>query len=335
VKLILGLILIVSTVALISSGLNSCKKADEETLTVITGNVSDITYHSARCSVEWNGADENLAEGGICLSKNPGPTLQDSVYEFEINTNETVSYSGFERLVPGTKYHIRAFLNRFTGSSVMTYYGQEVEFTTLEFDKAIKFNSALTYGSVSDIESNSYKTIQIGTQVWMAENLRTTRLNDNEQIPKVTFPLNWSDINTPGYNWCDEDSVNYNTSYGAIYNWYTVNTDRLCPVGWHVPSDDEWETMVAFLGGPDVAAIKMKETGIIHWNSPNDWATNESGFTALPGLIPGYYEGWWSTTKMNSGSPVVWTYWILNGDQRLNRSEVHGWRGNNVRCIQD
>jgi uncharacterized protein (TIGR02145 family) len=332
VKLIFRLVFLV---ALISSGLNSCKKDDEKTLTVITGKVSDITYHSARCSVDWNGAGENLAEVGICLSKNPEPTFQDRVIEFAIDSNETASYSGFESLVPDTKYYIRAYLNEFAESSVMTYYGQEVEFTTLEFDKAIKFNSALTYGSVSDIEGNSYKTIQIGKQVWMAENLRTTRLNDNEQIPKVTFPLNWSDIKTPGYNWYNEDSVTYSTAYGAIYNWYTVNTKKLCPVGWHVPSDNEWETMFAFLGGPDVAAIKMKETGVIHWNSPNDWATNESGFTALPGLGPGYYEGWWSTTKMNYLGNMVWTYWIIHGSKWLNRSELHVSIGNNVRCIQD
>ena len=136
-KLILRLILIVFTVALISSGLNSCKKADEGTLTVITGKVSDITYHSARCSVEWNMADENLAEDGICLSKNPGPTLKDSYYESEINSEETALSTGFERLVPYTKYYIRAYLNEFTGSSVITYYGQEVEFTTLELTRQL------------------------------------------------------------------------------------------------------------------------------------------------------------------------------------------------------
>jgi uncharacterized protein (TIGR02145 family) len=170
----------------------------------------------------------------------------------------------------------------------------------------------------------------------MAENLRTTRLNDNTSISKVTFSSEWSDIKTPGYNWCNKDSDNYKTTYGAIYNWYAVNTGILCPAGWHVPSDDEWETLCTFLGGPDLAVYKLKETGTNHWNAPNEGATNESGFTALPGLYGGFYCGWWSTTRINPyDPPVVWTYYILNDNSNLNRSEVSGVNGQNVRCIKD
>jgi len=337
VKLPLKSFLIVFTVVLITTAINSCKKEEQElTLTVITGNVSGITYHSAVCGVEWNGSDENLAEGGVCYSKKPGPTLNDGVSRFDPDRKETPSGLWFGPLAPNTKYHVRAYLNIFTGSAVKTFYGQDIEFMTLEFDKTIKFNPSLTYGSVSDIEGNAYKTIQIGKQVWMAENLRSTRLNDNTPIPKVTFPETWSDIKTPGYNWCEEDSINFSTTYGARYNWFTVYTGRLCPAGWHVPSDYEWETLVAFLGGPDVASTKLKETGNIHWNSPNDGATNESGFTALPCLNAGYFDGWWSTTRINSyDPPVVWCYWIHNDLNRLNRSENNGSNGINVRCLQN
>lgn len=335
-KLTLKSLLIVFTVSLISAVINSCKKAEEGTLTVITGNVSDITYHSAVSSVKWNGADENLAEGGICYSKNPEPTFQDSVSQFVLERKETANDLWIGQLAPNTTYHLRAYINKFTGSSLLTFYGKDIEFNTIEFDKTIKFNPSLIYGSVSDIEGNYYKTIKIGKQVWMAENLRTTHLNDNTQIPKVSFTLTWSDIRTPGYNWCEEDSLSYNTAFGAKYNWFTVNTGRLCPAGWHVPSDDEWETLVSFLGGSEFAASKLKETGTIHWISPNDWATNESGFTALPGINSGFFEGWWTTTPINSESfPVVWGYGINYDNSQLNRSDIQSTAGMNVRCMQD
>ena len=334
-KQILKLIVILFTVGFLSSTINSCKKENEETITVITSEVTEITYHSALTGLEWNGSDENLAEGGICYGNMPEPTLNDNVVRFDLERKETATDLVLLQLIPNTTYHIRAYLKKFTGSSVMTSYGQDVEFTTLKFDKIIKFNPSLTYGSVSDLEGNSYKTIKIGTQVWMAENLRSTRLNDNTPILKAHFPQDWSDSKTPGYNWCEEDSVNYSTTFGAIYNYYAVNTGKLCPVGWHVPSDDEWDTLISFLGGRDVAAPKLIETGSIHWKSPNDGATNESGFTALPGL-GGSSEGWRSTTKMNSGDPtMVWSYGIINDFYRIFRNEIYWFSLFNVRCLQD
>jgi len=321
--------------AMLTATMNSCTKEEEGNLTVITSPVSEITYHSAVSGVEWQGIIDNLVDGGICYSKKLNPTCNDSVSSFDIDRIETASDLWFGELTPNTTYHIRAYLIKFTGSSIMTYYGSEVEFTTLAFDKAIQFNPGLNYGSISDIEGNSYKTIEIGTQVWMAENVRTTRLNDGTPIPKVTFSDAWSDVSTPGYNWCDKDSDNYSATYGAIYNWYTVNTGKLCPAGWHVPSDDEWETLCAFLGGPDQAAYKLKETGTSHWEAPNEGATNASGFTALP-RFQGWFCVWWSTTRINPvDPPVVWVYYILNDASNLYRGDAHGLYGMNVRCIKD
>jgi len=141
------------------------------------------------------------------------------------------------------------------------------------------FNPNLTYGTLSDIEGNSYKTIQIGTQVWMAENLKTAKYNDNTSIPLVTIGL-WGDTN-PAYSWYNNDPATKDT-YGALYKWYTVATGKLCPTGWHVPSDVEWTTLTTFLGGEGVAGGRMKESGTGHWLTPNSDATNSSGFTALP-----------------------------------------------------
>jgi uncharacterized protein (TIGR02145 family) len=184
-----------------------------------------------------------------------------------------------------TKYYVRAFAINDAG----TGYGNEISFTTLPL---ITFNPNLTYGSISDIDGNSYKTIQIGTQVWMAENLKTTKYNDGIGIPTSG---NVSSSSTPRYCWYNDDISNKKT-YGALYNWTAVNTGKLCPTGWHVPSEEEWYELALYIdpnvvnnypGGEGhtsfIVGGKLKETGTDHWNSPNLGATNDYGFTALPG----------------------------------------------------
>jgi uncharacterized protein (TIGR02145 family) len=151
----------------------------------------------------------------------------------------------------------------------------------------INFNPLITYGIVKDQDGNAYKTVNIGNQVWMAENLRTTKFNDNKTIPLVKDSTAWSNLITPGYCCYDNDAETYLSLYGALYNWYAVNTGKLCPEGWHVPSDEEWITLRTYLGGEELAGGKMKESGISHWQSPNAGATNQSGFTAIPGGVRG------------------------------------------------
>jgi uncharacterized protein (TIGR02145 family) len=136
------------------------------------------------------------------------------------------------------------------------------------------------HGKVTDIEKNIYKTVQIGGQWWMAENLKSTKYNDGSPIPEVTDNSDWINLTTEGYCWYDNDISNKKT-FGALYNWFTVRNGNLCPKGWHIPSDMEWITLIDFLGGEGVAGGKLKETGTIHWIYPNSGATNESGFTAL------------------------------------------------------
>jgi uncharacterized protein (TIGR02145 family) len=105
--------------------------------------------------------------------------------------------------------------------------------------------------NVTDIEGNDYTTVTIGTQTWMGENLKTTKLTDGESIPKITDNAAWPNLATPAYCWYNNDETAHKKIYGALYNWYTVNTGKLCPTGWHIPSDDEWKTMIAFLGGAE------------------------------------------------------------------------------------
>jgi uncharacterized protein (TIGR02145 family) len=133
---------------------------------------------------------------------------------------------------------------------------------------------------LTDIEGNTYKTVQIGTQTWMAENLKSIKYNDNSIIPWVAGNSEWTSLTTPGYCWYNNSENANKNMYGALYNWYVVNTGKICPTGWHVPTKEEWMKLATYIndnGG------KLKETGMVHWHFPNEGATNSSGFTALPG----------------------------------------------------
>ena len=145
------------------------------------------------------------------------------------------------------------------------------------------FNNTKTYGTMTDQDGNVYKTITMGTQTWMAENLRTTKYRDGTDIPNICYG-EWNIHETGAYctynNTTDAVSI---ATYGRLYNWYAVtNSHNIAPAGWHVPTDAEWTTLITELGGESVAGSKMKETGTTHWITPNTGATNESGFTGLP-----------------------------------------------------
>ena len=172
------------------------------------------------------------------------------------------------------------------------------------------FNASKTYGTMTDQDGNIYKTIIIGNQTWMAENLRTTKYRDGSAIPKVSDSLEWSNLTTGAY--CPyRDTLNplFIATYGRLYNWYAVNTGMLAPEGWHIPTKNEWQTLEEFIGlGPGLGG-KLKETGTLHWEDPNAGATNASGFTALPSGIYGYPNTrfyslgkngfYWTTTSDN------------------------------------
>jgi uncharacterized protein (TIGR02145 family) len=135
--------------------------------------------------------------------------------------------------------------------------------------------------TVLDIDGNVYRAVSIGTQVWMGEDLRTTRYNDGTSIPYVTDTAEWASLYSDAFCWANNEDSN-KTIYGALYNWYTTNTGKLCPVGWHVSTSDDWEILVDYCGGWEIAGGKLKETGTVHWDAPNVGATDEFGFTAIP-----------------------------------------------------
>jgi uncharacterized protein (TIGR02145 family) len=162
--------------------------------------------------------------------------------------------------------------------------------------------------SITDADGNKYATVIIGTQTWMAENLKTTQYINNGGFAYTAEANNiWANTYNPCYCWYNNESKNKEI-YGALYNWPAISIEGLCPSGWHVPSEDDLTVLVNFLGGEDVAGGKLKEQGTVHWESPNTGATNESGFGALPGGwrnfaigaafdMEGEYSVWWLSTR--------------------------------------
>ena len=185
-----------------------------------------------------------------------------------------------------------------------------------------------------------YKWVKIGNQIWMAEDLRTTKYNDGTSIPNVTDDKAWGKLKTPSYDLYNKIVANKNT-YAALYNWYAANTLKLAPTGWHVPTDAEWTTLIDFIGGKDIAGGKLKETGTSHWKSPNAEATNETGFTALPGVFRtkegSFYDvgigRWWSSTDFDTDN--AWGWCIFYNDDYVDRDYDCKSCGFSVRCVKN
>lgn len=197
-------------------------------------------------------------------------------------------------------------------------------------------------GTVSDIDGNIYHTITIGSQVWLAENLRTTRYRNGDPIEKISNNSRWS--STVNGAFCDYENDNTNfIKYSYLYNWYAVADSRnIAPAGWHIPSDEEWARLINFLGGERIAGGKLKESGIDHWATRTTGATNESGFTALPGgyrfndgsfYYISYQAYWWSATPYSDSD--AWFRNVFNDKISVTRDTFGKNLGFSVRCIKD
>lgn len=191
---------------------------------------------------------------------------------------------------------------------------------------------------IKDIDGNEYSTVTIGSQVWMAENLKTTKYNDGKLIPNVEVDSVWRDLKTDAYSWYNNDLATNKASLGALYNWNAVNTGKLCPTGWHVPSDKEWRNLTAYLGGDNVAGIELKTTG--GWNKEGH-GTNSSGFSAIPSGyrnskgsfsshgISGY---WWSSTP---NTVNAWYLVLFSKDGTAFKYYGLPESGFSVRCVKN
>ena len=291
--------------------------------TTAVSNITGTTAVSGGNVISDGGA--KITAKGVCWSTSPNPTIAD---------NKTIDGGGIGSftsnitgLAAGTTYFLRAYAT----NSFATAYGNEISFTT----------TAPPVTTVTDYDGNVYDTVHIGTQIWLKQNLKTTHYKNGAAI---TYPgtdnTAWQNNTTGAYAWYNNDEATYKNTYGALYNWYAVNTGNLCPTGWHVPTDAEWTTLTTYLGGESIAGGKLKATTL--WNSPNTGATNSSGFTALPGGYRGgngTYGGigdngyWWSSTE--DYTTYAWGRSMNCNNGYVNSYSYYKYLGFSVRCLRD
>jgi uncharacterized protein (TIGR02145 family) len=290
--------------------------------TVSTSEINAITSNSATIggNVSFDG-NSVVTERGVFWGTTPNPEL--TGIKLQIDNGTGLFFKNISGLTENTIYYLKAYAINSTGIN----YGAELNFKTLM--------------TVADTNGNVYNTVVIGTQTWMVENLKTTSLNDSTLILNISDGVEWLNLTTPGYCWNNSDTTNIET-YGLLYNWYAVNTGKLCPAGWHIPNDEDWIILREFLGGESIAGGKLKESGITHWNEPNIDATNETGFTSLPGgaasemmeFIDFLREGyWWSSTYHEPFINVVqmsFSWGLMNNNVWFNMNN-----GASVRCVKD
>ncbi len=280
--------------------------------------------------------DTNITENGIFYGEHPNPVATGT----RIQTDPERKAFSYEAggLVIGNTYYVVAFASNSYGMG----YGEEIQYTHVEADDII-----------SDLDGNEYRIVEIGSQIWMADNLATTHYNDGTPIPNVTDSFFWEDIDSDAYCWCHNDREGYGKLYGALYNIEAVLTNNLCPSGWHVPSDDEWKTLEGTIGmssseqdkldlrGTNEGG-KLKETGTVHWQSPNVGATNEYGFNALPGgfrhtngIFFWVYHNthWWTSTQHPTSE--YFNRYLDSGHALIGRGTSDKRSGFYIRCVKE
>jgi uncharacterized protein (TIGR02145 family) len=304
-----------------------------------------------------NDGGNSVTQRGVCWSSSPNPTTNDNITN---NGNGLGSFtSNLSGLTANTTYYIRAYAINGVG----TFYGNEISFTTLNniipsphtCGSENVHNPNLTYGSMTDQDGNVYKTIVIGSQKWMAENLKTCHYRNGDIIPNLVGNFNWEYSNVGAFCWYNNDSASYNCPYGKLYNGYTISDPRnVCPIGWHVPAISEWTILSNYLGGSAVSGGKMKSSAIDYWLQPNINAENTSGFSGLPGGFRAYHGSfdtlnaggfWWSSSNCNSIYQNTRPLNIILG-YNFNQTVIGGgcsvdvgWNlynsGLSIRCVND
>ena len=304
-------------------------------VTVMVYNFSIKNWELTTANIVIRSADSTIAYNDTLKAITNQITLRDNSTSYFLS----VSKVGYQ-----------TYTDIFTADELKLYFKSEDNGPLI-----ISLNSE----SVTDIDGNLYHTVVIGTQVWMAENLKTTKFSDGSSIPLVTDATIWGKMTTPGCCWQNNDASNFKAIYGGLYNWYAVDTatnghKNVCPSGWHVPTDSEWHQLILFLDPGAILAQdesiiaggKMKEIGTTHWLSPNGGATNFSGFTALPGgyrvVDPaggttfganGNFGIWFSATEIDA--TTEWIRELGYGNATINRSAGPKKTGYSVRCLSN
>jgi uncharacterized protein (TIGR02145 family) len=301
---------------------------------VNTVQYDNVTYYSALLSGELVSSESNIVSRGFYLSTSP-----DFLQNFQIipvgNSIGSFSYQ-LLNLDASSTYYFRAYAE----SSVGYSFGTVMSFTT---GSTPIIN--VSPGAGVNFDGFTYETILLGNgQEWMAENLRTTTYANGDPIPNVTDDIQWGYGNTSSGAWVHyNNDSQFENPYGKLYNWYTVNDARnVCPTGWHVPSDAEWTVLIEYLGVESIAGGRMKSTGTQYWQIPNTGATNESGFSGLPGggrdwdgsfFDVGYSGVWWSSTAHFEGYAKHRYLQYNNGSVYSGANALR--MGHSVRCIKD
>lgn len=295
-----------------------------------------VTAFTSTCSCKILNDGATVTFHGVCWSTNEYPTIADEKTTDNHEPVDGAFLSYITGLNPTTIYYVRAYATNSAG----TGYGEQIQFVTL-----IDYTGQT--GTIKDIDGNTYPTIGIGSQIWMAENLKTTKYSDGTPIQNVNADETWSVLASGAY--CDYNNSNaYSDIYGRLYNWYVAesnNPKKVCPAGWHVPDWRELSILPDIREG--IVGGKLKETGTAHWISPNTDATNETKFTALPGGHRDYsgifssignYGYWWSSTdyKQIIGGSSAWSINLSfnSGIVKITYSSSKR-EGFSIRCIKD
>ena len=293
--------------------------------TLTTVQVSSLAATSANSGgIILHGGGSPITERGVCWSTSPNPTIEDGR---TIDGGGAVSYiSEMDGLLPNETYYVRAYAINVVGIA----YGNELTFKTYT-------------GSVTDYDGNTYNTITIGSQVWFRENLKVTHYRNGQPIINIADSTAWANDVGGAYCWY-ENKIENKEPYGALYNFYAVeNVNEICPAGWHVFTNNEWNILTSTFGQSNVAGGFLKDTTL--WRSPNSGANNISGFTALPAGIRGalppngefYWKEmhciWWTSTVDDIYGPYIKR---LSYDYAGIDTWFNGKRdGFSIRCIKD
>jgi len=297
-------------------------------LPTITNAVSTIAITTATSGGNiTNDGGSPITSRGVCWNTSRNPTTAN------LKTTDGTGTGAFISSLTGLTANTTYYLRSYATNSVGTGYGSEIPFRTYTTGS----------GTVIDIDGNVYHTVTIGTQVWMVENLKTTKYRNGDPIPNVTDGTAWHN-NIAGAAYCNyNNDINSSTTYGRLYNGFAVaDSHNIAPIGWHIPTDTEWTTLANYLGGESVAGGKLKETGTTYWQSPNTGATNETSFTALPGGNRfwdgsfgnvGNRSAWWSSTEKDINN--FWSREIHYDGGDIGRNFLHRLNGYSVRCVRD
>lgn len=319
-------ILILSLLVIIFLGCstpNDGNNSATNTVPLPPSNLTGTTASTTQVNLSWT--DNSTNETGFKIERK----TDTENYTFIGMTSAEISTFNDNGLTPSTNYTYRIYSYNSAGISP-TYSN---EFT-------VKTNAT----TVTDIDGNVYQMVKICNQIWTKTNLNVSKYRNGDIIPQVTDAATWSKLGTGA--WCYYENITANgTTYGKLYNGWAINDPRgLAPIGWHIPSDDEWEVLITCLGEKIVAGGKMKETGTMLWQNPNGSATNSSGFTAIPGgsragsadgqfINIGYVGNWWSSSI--DGPFGLWVRNLTSSNGAVYRYSYGRNHGLSVRCIKD